>query len=134
MAKKPTPPPARTSQPQATPATTAKPAKTVMASKTEAKQTTKPSPKPLAKAVEKTVSEKIVKVKKPKQIRDSFTMPKTEYAVLDELKTRAASLTYPVKKSELLRAAIKALAAMTDANFLIALKAVPAIRTGRPKK
>lgn len=134
MAKKPTSSTARTSQAQATPTTTAKSLKEMMVSKSEAKPTTKPSTKPVAKAVVKTVPEKIVKVKKPKQIRDSFTMPKTEYAVLDELKARAASLTQPVKKSELLRAGIKALAAMTDANFLIALKVVPTIKTGRPKK
>ncbi|WP_296491904.1 hypothetical protein [Rhodoferax sp.] len=37
-----------------------------------------------------------------------------------------------IKKSELIRAGIKALAAMSDANFLKALLAVPAIKTGRP--
>lgn len=134
MAKKSASPTALTSQPQATPVTSAKPVKTVMASKPEATSATKPSTKPGVKAVTKTAIEKVVKTKKPKQVRDSFTMPKTEYAVLAELKERAASLTHSVKKSELLRAAIKALAAMTDANFLTALKAVPAIKTGRPKK
>lgn len=134
MAKKPASPAARISKPQATPATTAKPAKTVMTPKPEVKPVAKPITKPLAKAVVPTASEKVVKAKKPKQIRDSFTMPKTEYAVLAELKERAASLTYSVKKSELLRAGIKALAAMTDANLLSALKAVPTIKTGRPKK
>ena len=72
------------------------------------------------------------KVKKPKLVRDSFTIPKPEYAVLDELKQRAAKLAVPAKKSELLRAGIKALAAMPDGAFLIALRAVPAIKTGRP--
>lgn len=134
MTKKPASPTARIIKPQAKPATTVKPLKTVMASKSAAKPTTKPSTKSTAKAAVKTVPEKIIKVKKPKQIRDSFTMPKTEYAVLDELKARAASLTQAVKKSELLRAGIKALAAMTDANFLLALKVVPTIKTGRPKK
>lgn len=134
MAKKPASPAVRISKPQATPTTTAKPAKTVMKSKSEVKPVAKPIPKPLAKAVVPTASEKVVKAKKPKQIRDSFTMPKTEYAVLADLKERAVSLTYSVKKSELLRAGIKALAAMTDANLLSALKAVPAIKTGRPKK
>lgn len=134
MAKKSASPTALARQPQATPVTSAKPAKTVIASKPEAASATKPSTKPGVKAVTKTAIEKVVKAKKPKQVRDSFTMPKTEYAVLAELKERAASLTHSVKKSELLRAAIKALAAMTDANFLTALKAVPAIKTGRPKK
>ena len=70
--------------------------------------------------------------KKPKLVRDSFTIPKAEYVVLDELKQRAAKLALPVKKSELLRAGIKALAAMSDTVFRAALKDVPAIKTGRP--
>ena len=73
------------------------------------------------------------KVKKPKLVRDSFTIPKLEYLVLDELKTRAAALAHPIKKSELLRAGVKALAAMSDNAFLASLHAVPAIKTGRPK-
>lgn len=75
---------------------------------------------------------KLEKVKKPKLIRDSFTIPKPEYVVLDALKERAGKLARGVKKSELLRAGIKALAAMPDAAFLAALAAVPTIKTGRP--
>ena len=75
---------------------------------------------------------KLEKVKKPKLIRDSFTIPKPEFMVLDALKERAGKLARSVKKSELLRAGIKALAAMPDAAFLAALAAVPTIKTGRP--
>ncbi len=75
---------------------------------------------------------KLEKVKKPKMIRDSFTIPKPEYLVLDALKERAGKLARAAKKSELLRAGIKALAAMPDAAFLAALAAVPTIKTGRP--
>jgi hypothetical protein len=77
---------------------------------------------------------KPIKAKKLKLIRDSFTIPKPEYLILDNLKMRATDLKYPVKKSELLRAGIKALAAMTDANFLTALRAVPVLKSGRPSK
>ena len=70
--------------------------------------------------------------KKHKLVRDSFTIPKAEYTVLDDLKQRAARLTHSAKKSELLRAGVKALAAMSDTEFLHALKQVPAIKTGRP--
>jgi len=70
---------------------------------------------------------------KGKLVRDSFTIPKTEYAVLDELKQRAARLTRPAKKSEILRAGISALNAMPDAAFLAALSGVPSLSTGRPK-
>ena len=75
---------------------------------------------------------KLEKAKKTKLVRDSFTIPKAEYLVLDGLKQRAAKLTRPAKKSELLRAGIKALAALSDAAFLTALEQVPAIKTGRP--
>lgn len=73
------------------------------------------------------------KAKKPKLVRDSFTIPKGEYAVLDALKQRAAALAQPAKKSEVLRAGIKALAALSDETFLAALRDVPAIKTGRPE-
>ncbi len=74
-----------------------------------------------------------VKVK-AKLVRDSFTMPKVEYAAIDALKQRAVALAQPVKKSELLRAGVKSLTSMTDKAFLAAMKAVPSIKTGRPGK
>lgn len=79
------------------------------------------------------VAAEVAKVKKPKLVRDGFTIPKAEFAVIDELKQRASGLSLTTKKSELIRAGIKALAAMNDAAFTKALKAVPAIKTGRPK-
>jgi hypothetical protein len=96
-----------------------------------AKPTTKAATKPITKAsVVKEV--KVEKVKKPKLMRDSFTIPKAEYLVIEALKERAGKLSRAAKKSELLRAGIKALAAMSDAAFLSALAAVPTIKTGRP--
>lgn len=105
--------------------------KTVAPAKsTKPVSTAKPvsTPKPV-----KTVKlVKAEKPKKPKLVRDSFTIPKLEYVVLEALKQRANQLKRPVKKSELLRAGIKALAALADAAFLNALDKVPAIKTGRP--
>ena len=72
------------------------------------------------------------KPRKPKLVRDSFTIPKTEYTVLEDLKQRAAKAGTLAKKSEILRAGIKALSAMDDASFRTAMNAVPAIKTGRP--
>jgi len=99
-----------------------------------AKPASKPAVKPAvkAKAAAKPVAEKPAKVKKPKMVRDSLTIPKLEYAVLDILKLRAAKLASPAKKTELIRAGIKAIASMTDAAFLAAIKAVPSLKTGRP--
>jgi len=70
---------------------------------------------------------------KHKLVRDSFTIPKSEYTVLEGLKLRAAKLSRPIKKSELLRAGISALHAMSDKAFLAALNGVPSLKTGRPK-
>lgn len=70
---------------------------------------------------------------KQKLVRDSFTIPKAEYAVLDGLKLRAASLKRPTKKSELLRAGVAALHSMTDKAFLAVLNSVPSLKTGRPR-
>jgi len=96
----------------------------------------KPSPqvKTAVKSAVKPVSKpaKVEKAKKAKMIRDSFTIPKTEYLVIHALKERAGKLSRAAKKSELLRAGVKALAAMSDAAFLAALSAVPTIKTGRP--
>ena len=99
-----------------------------------AKVAGKATAKAKVKAVAKPKAEKPAKVKKPKLVRDSFTIPKVEYSVLGELKQRAGKLATSVKKSEFIRAGIKALAAMSDQGFLAALKAVPAIKTGRPTK
>lgn len=95
--------------------------------------------KPLASAKaepKKTEKAKPAKEKTPKlkMERDSFTMPKTEYAQFHVLKERLAKLGQPAKKSELLRAGIMQLTAMTDAALKAALGKVPAIKTGRPKK
>ena len=102
--------------------------------KTPAKPAAAPTKAPLAKAFAEPNTDKPTKARKPKLVRDSFTIPKTEYDVLDELKQRAAKLARPAKKSEVLRAGIKALAAMPDAAFLAALQTVPAIKTGRPRQ
>ena len=104
------------------------------AAKTPVKTKLSPQAKTAVKTAVKPVNKpvKVEKAKKPKMIRDSFTIPKTEYVVIDALKERAGKLSRAAKKSELLRAGVKALAAMSDAAFLAALTAVPTIKTGRP--
>lgn len=91
----------------------------------------KTAPKPAAESASAAVSSSAKP--KAKLVRDSFTIPKSEYLVLEGLKTRAANLTRPVKKSELLRAGVSVLNAMTDKAFLAALNGVPSLKTGRPK-
>jgi hypothetical protein len=77
---------------------------------------------------------KVEKLPKVKMERDSFTMPKAEYAQFHVLKERLQKLGTPVKKSELLRAGIMQLSAMTDAALSAVMSKVPTIKTGRPKK
>ena len=71
--------------------------------------------------------------KKPKLVRDSFTIPKNEFAAIEAMKTRAIALGTSVKKSELLRAGLMALQSLSDADFKAALAAVPTLKTGRPQ-
>ena len=77
---------------------------------------------------------KPAKDKKPKMVRDSVTIPKAEYLVLEAMKQRAAQLKVTVKKTELIRAGMKHLATLPDAVFLAAIAAVPSLKTGRPSK
>lgn len=62
---------------------------------------------------------------KVKRVRDTFTMPKDEYAVIGLLKVRAARLGRTAKKSELLRAGLRLLVAAGDEALLRALQALP---------
>ena len=116
--------PAKTStKTAAAPAKKAPVAKKVAAKKVAARKTVvaKPAPAPVAEKP------------KHKLVRDSFTIPKSEYQLLEALKLRAAALKRPTKKSELLRAGIAALNAMADKALLAALNSVPSLKTGRPK-
>ncbi len=108
------------------------------ATKSPAKSAAKSDSKPKAKApAKKTDPKKVVKkakVEKVKMERDSFTMPKDEYAQITLMKARLASMGQPAKKSELLRAGIKLLAAMSDNTLKTTLAKIPVIKTGRPNK
>jgi hypothetical protein len=72
------------------------------------------------------------KDKKPKLVRDSFTIPKEEYAAIESLKIRAMTMGLAIKKSELLRAGLMALTGLSDAKLKTTLVAVPTLKTGRP--
>ncbi len=96
--------------------------------------TTTPVAKSAAKKTAKAAKPVKEKIPKPKMERDSFTIPKAEYAQLYVLKERLAKLGAPAKKSELLRAGIMQLTALSDAALKTALSKVPTIKTGRPKK
>lgn len=136
-----TPTPARKSVQSAAPAKGANKAPTQVARKKPAVNKRQPAAAPVAQAKPEVAPsaastnkvEKVEKAKKPKLVRDSYTIPKAEYHAMDVLKQRATALGQPPKKSELLRAGIMALTGLSDAALLAALAAVPAIKTGRPK-
>jgi hypothetical protein len=124
--------PARKAAPVATKPTPVKAPAKPATKPVKATKTSKPVVSPTATT--KPVPTKVDKTKKPKMVRDSFTIPKPEYDVLDVLKLRAVKLGKPVKKTELVRAGIKLLAALSDTAYRQALEAVPSLKTGRPAK
>ena len=72
--------------------------------------------------------------KKSRPVRDSFTFPESDYALIDVLKARALAAGREVKKSEILRAALSALSALPLEDLLRTLDGVERIKTGRPAK
>lgn len=82
--------------------------------------------------VTKAAKEKKVAVPKEKLVRDSFTFPATDYARIGALKQRVLKTGREVKKSEILRAALAALAALPDADLLQTLDGIDRLKPGRP--
>jgi len=69
-----------------------------------------------------------------KLVRDSFTMPQADFALIHSLKERALDLRRPTKKGELLRAGLHSLQKLSDAQFRIVLDLLPKLKAGRPRK
>ncbi len=72
--------------------------------------------------------------KKLKVVRDSFTMPQNEYQKISQIKALSLKSGLQVKKSEVLRAGVIALCAMSEAQLVKALGSLDKIKTGRPNK
>jgi hypothetical protein len=83
-------------------------------------------------AQEKAAPEKAKRTKKEKVVRDSFTMPKSDYAKLALLKQKCLDAGVAVKKSELLRAGLQMLDAVPAKRLLQAVSAIETVKTGRP--
>ena len=67
-------------------------------------------------------------------VRDSFTMPESDFALIATLKARALAAKREAKKSELLRAGLHVLMALDSASLLVALGRLQPLKVGRPKK
>ena len=93
--------------------------------------------KPLPKKIE-TAAVPSPDKKPPKQrvrlVRDSFTMPEPDFALIAALKARTMSAQRETKKSELLRAGLHVLMALDDDTLLGALGRLQPLKLGRPKK
>jgi hypothetical protein len=79
-------------------------------------------------------ADKLAKAKKAKLVRDSFTMPEGEYALIATLKKRCLHVGVSAKKSEILRAAVANLARLGDSSVVAAVRRLEVIKTGRPAK
>ncbi len=89
-----------------------------------------PAPAPAPKATAPAKPPKL----KAKLVRDSFTMPASDFALIAVLKERALGFKRPTKKSELLRAGLQALAGLNSVSLQAALNALTPLKPGRPKK
>lgn len=69
---------------------------------------------------------------RPLLVRDSFTMPEQEYAVLAEVKQACLRAGIEVKKSELLRIGVALLGQLDLSTLKQVLAALPQLKTGRP--
>lgn len=102
-----------------------------------AKKAVKPAVKSAAKkagAMPKPAAKKPEKTPKVKVVHDSFSMPKTEYQKIAEIKEACLKAGLHVKKSEVLRAGLKALDEMNEAQLKSAIAGMGKVKAGLSKK
>nr|WP_315484617.1 hypothetical protein [uncultured Undibacterium sp.] len=123
----------------ATPAVAAAVKPPIAKAKPAVKSVAKPVAKPVAKVVKTSVAKPAAasapkeKLKKPKLVRDSFTMPEAEYVVLGEVKKLCIAAGVEVKKSQLLRVGLVLLKGSSVATLKAMIAALPPLKAGRPK-
>ncbi len=95
----------------------------------------KATPKPEAKpaAAPQAAESGRDKVRKAKLVRDSFTMPEQEYAVLGQVKKACIKAGFEIKKSELLRIGVALISQLDMATLQKVLDSLPQLTTGRPR-
>jgi hypothetical protein len=112
---------------KAQPAAAAQPAAPVPKARPKAAPVAKTEPSP------GKVGKKPVKPR-PVLVRDSFTMPEADFALIARLKSTALGARRAAKKSELLRAGLQILAGLDAESLVVVLDQLEAVKTGRPKK
>jgi len=98
------------------------------------KPDTKSAKKRDSSPASKKAAKKSKKESKIKVVRDSFTMPQSEYQKIADIKAICLKARMHVKKSEVLRAGLKTLAKLNAAQLKRTLRDLEKIKTGRPKK
>jgi hypothetical protein len=78
--------------------------------------------------------ERVKKQKVQKVVRDSFTMPRSDYEKIAVLKQRCLDAGVSVKKSELVRAGLLLLESVSTQRLVATVLAVEIVKTGRPPK
>lgn len=106
--------------------------KTSAVEKRAVKPVVKPAAKKPVKAIPKPAAKK-PKKPKAKVVRD-FSMPQAEYQKIAEIKEACLKAGLRVKKSEVLRAGLKALGEMNEAQLKRAIAGMGKIKAVRPKK
>ena len=104
------------------------------ATRAAAKPAPKATPKAAPKAAKPVAAQVEEKPRKEKLVRDSFTMPEQEYAVLGQVKKACLKAGFEIKKSELLRIGVALISQIDIATLKGVLAALPQLKTGRPKK
>ena len=97
------------------------------ATRAAAKPATKAAPKVAAKTTKPAVAKVEEKPRKEKLVRDSFTMPEQEYAVLGQVKKACLKAGFEIKKSELLRIGVALISQIDMATLKGVLAAAAAI-------
>lgn len=128
-------PPKSTTAPLKKPSKKEQPATTVKAESKKDNVIAKEQPATIVKAEPK--KDNVVdkeKLRKPKLVRDSFTMPEDEYIVLGDVKKACLKAGVAVKKSELLRVGVSLMRGLDIETLKGLVSALPALKAGRPKK
>jgi len=106
------------------------PRKTRSANKSAKKRSLRGAKKSSVKQVLKTKE----KDKKPKLIRDSFTIPEDEYQVLVAAKKRIVKSGLEVRKTEIVRIGLALVGKASLAELKKHLGALKKLQSGRPKR
>jgi hypothetical protein len=99
------------------------------------KHAVKPAAKKQVKAIPKSAAKKPKKVPKVKVVRNNFAMPQNEYKEIAKIKDAFRKAGLSVKKSEVLRAGLKALGELNNgADEAHIGRGLEMVKAGRPNK